>query len=299
MAILTYIPGPPLSDSVELFWYYDRYAQRHARERILPTGDVRLIIKLGEDVLTTYDDDGLRPMGTYRGPLVWGPHSEHSIIGTPPLASCMGVNFTPGGATAFFGATAGEPAGLKIPLDDLWGRAAGELYERLLEAKSPGVRFRILERILLDRVVAAPERHPAVRYAIDAFQAASGNRTIGEVSEETGLSPRRFIELFRAQVGLTPKLYCRVRRFQAALALIERRAQPNWVDLACRCGYFDQAHFIRDFRAFSGLSPTGYLADRTDHRNHVRFDPERPRVDARWTEFHLEAGKELGVRIRG
>ena len=100
-------------------------------------------------------------------------------------------------------------------------------------------------------------------------------RTISEVTEQIGLSPRRFIQLFSEEVGLTPKLFCRVRRFQQVLRSLQHGTlngrQIDWADIASSCGYFDQAHFIRDFRAFSGLNPTAWLPLRGEHINHVRI----------------------------
>ena len=89
------------------------------------------------------------------------------------------------------------------------------------------------------------------------------------MTDSIGLSPRRFIEVFSQQVGLTPKRFCRVQRFQHVLRSIYTRDSVDWADLALTCGYFDQAHFIHDFRAFSGLSPTAYADQRGRHPNHV------------------------------
>ena len=82
---------------------------------------------------------------------------------------------------------------------------------------------------------------------------------------------RRFIQIFRDEVGLTPKLLCRVLRFQEVINTIEKRDAVDWVDIALSCGYFDQAHFIHDFRSFAGITPTGYQAGKTQFRNHVKF----------------------------
>jgi AraC-like DNA-binding protein len=97
-------------------------------------------------------------------------------------------------------------------------------------------------------------------------------RRVSDVSGEIGLSPRRFIEVFKQQVGLTPKLFCRVRRFQRVLRRIYRREEVEWADLALSCGYFDQAHFIHDFKAFSGINPTAYVAAGGRHQNHVPIE---------------------------
>jgi AraC-like DNA-binding protein len=98
---------------------------------------------------------------------------------------------------------------------------------------------------------------------------APETQKISDVSDRTGLSARRFIDVFRKEVGLTPKLFCRVRRFQRVLRHITAGQKVDWAEIALTCGYFDQAHFIHDFRAFSGINPSSYLADHTSHMNHV------------------------------
>ena len=110
-------------------------------------------------------------------------------------------------------------------------------------------------------------RHPAVAFALERFNGQAP--TIGSVTRHIGLSPRRFIQLFDDEVGLTPKLFCRVRRFQGVLPLIHGGRSADWADLALQCGYFDQAHFSHDFRAFSGVSPTTYLANQGEFPNHL------------------------------
>jgi AraC-like DNA-binding protein len=271
VSLLKYIPKPPLAAFVKLFWHYDAYSQQHAWERVLPTGGVQLVIRLRDDPLRTYEAHQAGKSQNCHGPLMCGPHSRFFAIDTTPLAACMGVLFEPGGAYPFLDASASELQNLNVPLEALWGDAAEELRERLLEAKTPDSRFSILEQSLLSHVYAPLERHPAVTFALRAFQAVPQDRTIAEVVKKTGLSQRWFIESFRAQVGLTPKMYCRLRRFQAALTLMGRREDVDFASLAQNCGYYDQAHFIRDFREFSDVCPTKYLADRTEHKKHARL----------------------------
>jgi len=112
-------------------------------------------------------------------------------------------------------------------------------------------------------------RHPAVAAALKELQCVPQTRTLSDLVEHIGLSPRRFIQVFRAEVGLTPKLFCRIQRFQEVVRRIGRGQPVDWLDVALACGYFDQAHFIHDFRAFSGLTPTTYLAQGSEHLNHV------------------------------
>ena len=125
----------------------------------------------------------------------------------------------------------------------------------------------LLERLLNSWLRGPRTGHPVVGHALSAFK--GGSRRIGDVVAETGLSSRRFIRLFSDEVGLTPKSFCRVRRFQRTVARLHGLRAVDWAETALACGYYDQAHMIHDFRDFSGLSPASYLSCRVEHMNHV------------------------------
>ena len=253
----TYVPRPPLSGLIEFLWASEAYGAGHPRERVLPGPVSELVIVLR----------GARP-----GAVFCGAQSEAFVIETADRPTLLGVHFKPGGAFPFLRTIpAGELHNLRVSLDTIWGVDACDLQERLQEAATSAARFRLLEAALLARLTAPPRRHPAVAYALGAIDAAP-ERPIGDITERLGLSARRFIELFTAQVGLTPKLYSRVRRFQDVLAFIHEADDVDWVDVALRCGYYDQAHFIHDFRAFSGLTPTAYVRAAVRDRSHVPLD---------------------------
>jgi AraC-like DNA-binding protein len=264
----TYIPRPPLSDFVEIFWYYDGYHVPHPKERVLPNGSMQLIINLAEDRLSVFDRQNTDESRSFGGCLISGAHSEFVVIDTACQNSIMGAAFKRGGGFPFFRMPAGELHNAQVSLDVAWGAKARELRERLLEAQTPEARFQILERALFERA-ARFTRHPAVAFALSEFGQVPQARTIADVSGQIGLSARRFIQVFNDEVGLTPKLFCRVRRFQEVLRVIGREQAIDWATVASDCGYFDQAHFIHDFRAFSGLNPTSYVANRGEFQNHV------------------------------
>jgi AraC-like DNA-binding protein len=263
-----YIPAPPLNDFVGLFWLYEGYRQAHALERCLPTGTTELVINLRDDRVRIYDRQDVRGFQTLPGVLVCGPHSEFFVIDTEEQFAVMGVHFKPGGAFPFFKLPAGEVRNQHVALADLWGAHAGELRERLLAAPTPAAKFHVLETILLDQLARPLARHPAVNFALRHLPRA---RSLGDLTNQIGLSQRRFIQLFDAQVGLTPKLYARVQRFQQVLRLTQRQTEVDWAEVALQCGYFDQAHFSHDFKAFSGLNPTTYLTLRGTNLNHVQL----------------------------
>src|SRR5262245_53200593 len=101
MVFLVHIPEPPLAEFVKLIWYCDGGSLPHAKERVLPTGDVQLVVGLRDEPLRTFDASGR--LHRIRGPLLCGPRSECSIIDSSSTASCMGVLFKPGGAFPFLG----------------------------------------------------------------------------------------------------------------------------------------------------------------------------------------------------
>jgi AraC-like DNA-binding protein len=263
MGLCSYIPAPPLSDFVDQFWYYEGYSQPHAKERLLPDGSMELVFNLNQDQMRVYENNEPR---TFRGSLLVGAHSKFFVIDTAEQTTVVGVHFKPGGAFPFFRLPVGELQDEHVGLDTLWGSRAAGLRDRLLEAPTPDAKFSILEQALLEQVAKPLVRHPAVAYALTQFRVT---RNVSAVTGQIGLSARRFIEVFNNQVGLTPKLFCRVRRFQEVLRHLGKNTHVDWTRVALDCGYFDQPHFIHDFRAFSGINPTTYLAHRTEHLNHV------------------------------
>jgi AraC-like DNA-binding protein len=264
-----YIPAPPLSDFVALLWLYEGYRQPHAKERLLPDGSMELVVNLNDDLTRIYEPRDTERFRTLTGSVVVGAHSEYFVIDTAEQHTVAGVHFKPGGAFPFLGLPASELRNTLVSLEDLWGGLARQLRERLLEAGTPQAKLQVLERVLLARAAARLERHPAVSFALQEFHGLPHTRTIAAVTGQIGLSAKRFIQVFSGEVGLTPKLFCRVRRFQRVLRRIGARRPVEWAAVAADCGYFDQAHFIRDFRAFSGINPSAYVAQRTEHLNHV------------------------------
>jgi transcriptional regulator GlxA family with amidase domain len=115
-----------------------------------------------------------------------------------------------------------------------------------------------------------PVHHPAVAFALNVFEKDPGLQSSALVAQKVNLSQRRFIDLFRNEVGMTPKLFCRVQRFRDVVVGINDIAAVDWVDLALSFGYTDQSHFIHEFREFSGLRPSEYLSLRTEHPGHVK-----------------------------
>jgi AraC-like DNA-binding protein len=249
-------PRGILGQFIELLWLYDGYVQPHTQERLLPMATTELVIDLRSGTRAS------------QAVTVAGPHSEHWILDTASAASVIGVHFRPGGAFPFFDFPASELHNMRLSLETLWGARAQLLVERVLAAPTPDEKFDVLEQVLLG-TARTLSRHRAVTFALQALSDPARGRPVAEVTDAIGMSQRRFLERFRSEVGMAPKLFARVQRFQAVIETVHALREVDWADIAASCGYFDQAHFIHDFRAFSGFTPTAYFALKSEHRNHV------------------------------
>jgi AraC-like DNA-binding protein len=249
-----HVPAAPLSECVEILWLSEQYAPPHPQERLMPSGQMNVVV--------TWDAHG----NIWSG--VSGVHTTSVLLDTSTPFSVFGVSFKPGGAFPFLPMPAGELQNVNVPIEAVWGRRAHAVCESLLEARGPAQKFQVMERALLAAARKGFDRHRAVRYGVRALADATRSRSVASVVDDVGMSQRAFIQIFRQQVGVTPKAFARVRRFQHVLAQVEPLTAVDWTEVALSCGYFDQAHFVHDFREFSGVTPSMYLRDRAS-RNHI------------------------------
>lgn len=254
-----HVPGKPLSEFVAVFWYWeDEAAPPSGKERVLPMGTVELVINLAD--------------GRTSQSGIVGPRSESLIIERTAQDRLLGIHFKPGGAFPFLGFPFGDLHNRGITLSDLWGEAgASRLLCLLHESRTVEMKFQVLEQWLTSIADRPLKHHAAVSFAMKEFLSDPGLLSSAEMAERVGFSQRRFIQIFRDEVGLTPKLFCRVQRFQDVITTIQKRDAVDWADIALSFGYSDQSHFIHDFREFSGLSPTEYLGLRTEYPGHVQY----------------------------
>src|SRR5262245_22428342 len=198
-----YVPAKPLSDFVALFWHWRGHSSPRSTERLLPMPTMELVIRLDGDEI---------------GGGVSGPRSEAAFIERSMDDELLGIHFKPGGAFPFLGVTAAEPYNRHVQLGDLWGtRDAARIVVRLHEAPTSRAKFALLEDWLL-RVAFRPlARHPAAAFGLVELRRDSSLQSSADVARALGMSQRRFIEVFRHEVGLTPKLYSRIERFQGVL----------------------------------------------------------------------------------
>jgi AraC-like DNA-binding protein len=268
---LEHKPAPPLAHSIRKLWYAQAPQIAHRRERILPTGCVQVILNLACDFLHDCPE-GERAQRVSPA-LVVGARSIYEIVECADMADLIGIVFEPGGFGTFAGDAVDLFSNRSVSLEDIWGAPASSLRDRLRELSTPNERLACLERFLQLRFAPRLSRNRMVEFALGHFGSAAGISTVREVARTTGWSERRFSQVFREEVGLSPKVWCRIQRFQRTVKLLHAGVEVPWSQLALDCGFYDQSHFANEFRAFSGIDATTYSALRhTPWANHVPAD---------------------------
>jgi AraC-like DNA-binding protein len=230
--------------------------------RGLPSPFLTFVVTLDEPLEMVAHPDPRQPAGRYDG-LIGGLHTRPALIEHPGRQAGIQLSLTPSGARALLGVPAGGLASVDAAVDEVLGAAGHELVERVRAADDWPARFAAAEQVLLARVRRDSEPAPEVAEAWRLTTRGGGRLRVADVAAQVGWSERHLGERFRAETGLGPKEAARVVRFDRARRLLAARVgsgrAPDLAGLAAAGGFADQAHLTREWRAFSGLSPTGWL----------------------------------------
>ncbi|APV52341.1 hypothetical protein BWI17_07235 [Betaproteobacteria bacterium GR16-43] len=247
-----------------------------SREHVAPCAEMHVAFRLRGPAVRLIDAGREDAMGFA---VAGGMRAGYYVKEVVPGTITVGAQFRHGAARALLGVPADELAGRHVRLGDLWGDAVvNAVLSELQAARQEEERLRILETFLLARVRPVRGMHPAVAGALAGFDP---DAAIGSLVERSGVSHRTFISLFRHEVGLPPKLYARVSRFQRMLKQLEADPAIEWATLAMDAGYSDQAHFTREFHEFAGVTPEAYRRIAPGAAHHIPVnsvqDPRRIR----------------------
>jgi AraC-like DNA-binding protein len=251
---------------VENFWYHQGYNPSHLFERLLPDGAIELIVDLTDTPKIWSDTNGRR---TVRRSWISGQHSRHIVIESAKNSCMIGARFRPGGAYPFLEGPVSELNDEVIEMECLFGAVAAELREQLLAAASIEKRFEVLERALVRRARGGLRTDPALAWTLGRLARTPGEISIRDLADGVGMTQKCLVRRFEEKVGLKPKKLARVLRFQNVLHRVERESRVSWSFIAGEAGYYDQAHFIREFEALSGLRPSQYLEEKGEYLNFV------------------------------
>ena len=238
---------------------------------ILPDGAMELIVNLGDPQKLCALEDPARHT-VFRQSWLSGERTEPIVIDEAGFVHLVGVRLRAGGAWPFLGVPLREFTGQVVELEAILGPDISDLRDRLREATDDDTRFDLVQAWLLQRVHVRTQPTRAVSYALRMIHGGADTVRIGKMADEIGISHKHLLREFDRCVGLTPKLFARVCAFQRVIRSIGQKPEVDWAGTAATCGYYDQAHLIREFRAFSGLTPTSYLTKRGPFLNYLELD---------------------------
>ncbi|HEY6122123.1 MAG TPA: AraC family transcriptional regulator [Pyrinomonadaceae bacterium] len=247
-------PGPSAARFVKCYWLLEDGCPAPIVQTIVPDGRCELIINLGQP--SQQENGGYwctQPemffVGQITGPLLLRPQGSIRTIG---------IRFHPHGAGHMLGLPIVELTNTLVPLADV-SRTLESQLNHLRDLSSVTQQLELLDLIIAG-VADSTVEDRLISEAVNAVERTIGLISISQLAQFVGLSSRHFERRFINAVGVSPKFFCRLQRFQRVIRTIEH-SQKTWVETAVACGYYDQAHLIRDFREFSGATPTAMLTE--------------------------------------
>jgi AraC-like DNA-binding protein len=241
-------PHPALADYVQCYWSIAPSAGE-LLNHVMPDGCA--------DIMFTVDDTACF------GEVIGTMQLAINVL-IEPRTTSIGVRFKPGGALPFLRLPMHEITDHTLHLNDLWGRVGTYLAEQLYEALTIPAKIARLENELLQRVLCTPTVDTLTMDTLHYILNTKGSVSVRDLTNHAALSERQLERRFRQHTGISPKMFARMIRFRSAAMMLQQQPQLPLQDLVYASGFYDQAHFIHDFKAFAGLTPTEYQARQHD-----------------------------------
>ena len=249
------IPDARLKQYVKCYYYYESSSAVAFEDTVFPSGSMEIIFNLGEGHWQT-------AAGNTPPIELWGQITQPLPIRSIGRNTMMGIRFLPHGAALFLDAKADDFNNQVIDYSAVAGKQAAELHQRLLEANTEPERIHFIETFLLttleERTKKSGQKLNIVNDVMRELRHKEAIENIDTIASRYGISSRYLQKLFLQYTGLTPKLYSKIHRFQHSLRLVTKKDTPL-TSIAYDCGYFDQSHFIREFKSFTGHTPSSYF----------------------------------------
>lgn len=246
--------------------YHKDFQPQHSKDKYLPDGTINLIFELTGTPKFIYDNNGGQKIQECRDIWFSGVQTDYLTI-SAESEEMMVLVFKPGAGFPLIHQSVSNYTNKVVPAQELFGDSVLDLLSQLKTDTTPELRFASVERWLTGQLLDDDFYTNIIQFAIDTIENSPAQINISLLAEKAGYSQKQFIQLFKKYVGITPKQFHRVVRFNEILSVVENQDSISWTKIAADCGYFDQAHFIRDFQSFSGINPKKYLNDIEDFPN--------------------------------
>lgn len=251
-------PTEPLNKYVDVLMYYTDWIPDHSIERLVPTGNAFIIFELDGFVRKVFDNKTLAKKNTYSKVWVSGLHKNYLSISAHEQSAMFVVQFNATGAYPFLHTPMENLAEEVVDATTVLGDDILKLRDDLLSSNSTEKKFACVEKWLIRRLkpeLAAPKGLQNIVGQLQQAPVANMSDIISNFSH----SQKHLIDLFKKHIGLTPKYYQRILRFNELLQRIQKKEKISWTEIAYSCGYSDQSHFIKEFKHFSGFNPKEFI----------------------------------------
>lgn len=247
-------PTPPLGSVIENMIYYNGNSKVHPFERVFPDGSVQLIIELEGNEKRLMAGNGTSSV-PLKKTWIEGVQKQYTTYWLDRNEKTLAIKFTPGGFYTLTNISATEVKDCFIDAELIFGTSILSLRERLSDFADADSIFREAEEYFSGPITSLNEEASLVQYLINNI-----DTPISELAEKTGFSHKHVIRLFKKHTGISPKYLQRIFRFNGALQnILSTAREVDWSDIVFNNGYYDQSHFIKEFKHFAGISPGEYL----------------------------------------
>jgi AraC-like DNA-binding protein len=265
-------PAPPLARFVATIFHLKDYQPEQAIERVVPDTLSSLVIELDGQERWVADNETQRPIRQCRHSWISGPHRNYFSISARPNTELLAVQFNVGGLFPLVRRSVEELTERVVDAIELLGASVESLRTDLMKADASENKVRVAEAWLLEQLDTSLVPPRGIQQAIDKIQNDPSLETVTSCIADAGVSQKHAIHLFKKHTGYRPKELQRIIRFSRTVAAIQNGESVAWAALSAACGYADQAHFIRDFKHFSGFTPTRFQQVDTDRVNFIPID---------------------------
>jgi AraC-like DNA-binding protein len=253
-------PSTVLSPYIKRYWAIENVLEKGevCMQRIVPTGLTELILYFTPRPKILTDSKSLSD-----NVALYGHQNDFYDMELTGNLSVFSIMFQPQGLMQFFKFPLTEIRNRNISLKDISGQAGRDLEEKMSEANTFSQRVNIVEIYLgnLLKTSFSEFEFRRINHIIELIKQTHGNININQMASEACLSRKQFERIFAEHIGISPKQYLKTIRFQSAIFQKQKNNTLNMTELSYNSGYFDQSHFINDFKSLSGMTPKQYFAE--------------------------------------
>lgn len=253
-----YTLPPNLKKHIEAILYFKGLNPNHSIERIVPTGHVFVVFELDNIPRNTFDNDTLTPLEIFTKVWISGTHRNFISISAHQQSEMLAIQFKPGGAFPFLHCPIHELNDKVVFAKEIFGMEILELRENIFIEETPQQKFNLVSSWLENRLDHKKEPPEYLLTFLERLQKEPVSN-LKKIIDSYPVTQKQLIEHFKKYVGLTPKYYHRILRFNEILKKINEKEKLSWTDVAYSCDYSDQSHFIKEFFHFSGFNPKEFL----------------------------------------